>query len=56
MSKDDTYNDIRDIYYDADTVVGRIAETFKGANNTVNSIAYNDVKDFLEKKAHIKAT
>ena len=50
MSKDEKDSVIRQVYYDADAGFGSIAETFKDANKVLNSITYNDVKDFLERQ------
>ena len=41
-------------YYDADTGFGSIAQTFKDAKQVLNSITYNDVKEFLERQNHDK--
>ena len=50
MSKDEKDKVIRQVYYDADTGFGSIAETFKDAKKVLNSITYNDVKEFLERQ------
>ena len=52
MSEDKENRDkvIRQVYYDADTGFGSIAETFKESNKILNTITYNDVKDFLERQ------
>ena len=50
MSKDEQDKVIRQVYDDADTGFGSIAETFKDAKKVLNSITYNDVKDFLERQ------
>ena len=50
MRKDEKDKFIRQVYYDADTGFGSIAETFKDAKKVLNSITYNDVKDFLERQ------
>ena len=53
MSKEDKENRdkvIRQVYYDADTGFGSIAETFKESKKILNTITYNDVKDFLERQ------
>ena len=41
---------IRGVYYDSDTGFGSIAETYKESKRILNSITYNDVKEFLEKQ------
>ena len=41
---------IRQIYYDVDTGFGSIAETTKNAKRILNTITYNDVKDFLDRQ------
>ena len=41
---------IRQIYYDVDTGFGSIAETTKNAKQILNTITYNDVKDFLDRQ------
>ena len=41
---------IRQVYYDVDTGFGSIAETHRDAKKILNSITYNDVKDFLERQ------
>ena len=41
---------IRQIYYDSDSGFGSIAETHREAKKILNSITYNDVKDFLERQ------
>jgi hypothetical protein len=41
---------IRQVYYDVDTGFGSISETFKESTTILNSITYNDVKDFLERQ------
>ena len=41
---------IRQVYYDVDTGFGSISETFKESKRILNSITYNDVKDFLERQ------
>ena len=50
MSKDEKDKVIRQVYYDADTGFGSIAETFKDAKKVLNSITYSDVKEFLERQ------
>ena len=41
---------IRQVYYDADTGFGSINETYRDAKKILNTITYNDVKDFLERQ------
>ena len=41
---------IRQIYYDADSGFGSISETHREAKKILNTITYNDVKDFLERQ------
>ena len=41
---------IRQVYYDADSGFGSIAETYREAKKILNTITYNDVKDFLERQ------
>ena len=41
---------IRQVYYDADTGFGSISETYHNAKKILNTIKYNDVKDFLERQ------
>mgnify|MGYP001289912168 CR=1 FL=1 len=41
---------IRQIYYDVDTGFGSINETYQNAKKILNTITYNDVKDFLERQ------
>ena len=50
MSKEEKYKVIRQIYYDTDTGFGSIAETYRDAKKTLDTITYNDVKDFLERQ------
>ena len=50
MSKDEKDKVIRQVYYDADAGFGSIAQTFKDAKKVLNSITYNDVKEFLERQ------
>ena len=50
MSKEDKDKVIRQVYYDADTGFGSIAETYKESKKILNTITYNDVKDFLERQ------
>ncbi len=44
---------IRQIYYDSDSGFGSIKSTYDDAHKILNSITYNDVKDFF-RKAEIK--
>ena len=37
---------IRQVYYDAGNGFGSIAETYREAKKILNTIKYNDVKDF----------
>ena len=41
---------IRQVYYDVDTGFGGISETYKKSKKILNTITYNDVKDFLERQ------
>ena len=41
---------IRQVWYDADTGFGSISKTYKEANRILNSITYDDVKEFLERQ------
>ena len=41
---------IRQVYYDVDTGFSSIAETHRDAKKILNTITYNDVKDFLERQ------
>ena len=41
---------IRQVYYDTDTGFGNISETYHNAKKILNTIKYNDVKDFLERQ------
>ena len=50
MSKEDKDKIIRQVYYDADTGFGSIAETYKASKKILDSITYNDIKEFLEKQ------
>ena len=50
MSKEDKDKIIRQVYYDADTGFGSIAETYKASKKILDSITYNDIKDFLERQ------
>ncbi|MFY9239447.1 MAG: transposase family protein [Roseovarius sp.] len=48
--KEDRDKVIRQVYYDTQTGFGSIAETFKESKKILNTITYNDVKDFLERQ------
>jgi len=50
MSKEDKDKVIRGVYYDADTRFGSINDTYQQAKKILNSITYNDVKEFLERQ------
>jgi hypothetical protein len=41
---------IRQVYYDVDTGFGSIGDTYRDAKKILNTITYNDVKDFLERQ------
>ena len=41
---------IRQVYYDVDTGFGGINETYQNAKKILNTITYNNVKDFLERQ------
>ena len=41
---------IRTVYYDSDNGFGSISDTYRDANKILNTITYNDVKDFLERQ------
>ena len=41
---------IRQVWYDADTGFGSISNTYKQARKILNSITYDDVKEFLERQ------
>ena len=41
---------IRQVYYDADTGFGSINDTYQQAKKVLNTITYNDVKEFLERQ------
>ena len=41
---------IRQVWYDADTGFGSIAQTYKQANKILSSITYQDVQEFLERQ------
>ena len=50
MSKEEKDKIIRQIYYDADSGFGSIAETYKASKKVLNNITYDDVKDFLSRQ------
>ena len=50
MSKEDRDKVIRGVYYDADTGFGSINDTYQQAKKILNTITYNDVKEFLERQ------
>ena len=50
MSDEDKNKILRQVYYDADTGFGSISDTYKDAKKILNSITYNDVKNFLDKQ------
>ena len=41
---------IRQIYYDVDTGFSSVSDTYKASKKILNTITYNDVKDFLERQ------
>ena len=41
---------IRQVYYDSDSGFGSIKSTYDDAKKILNTITYNDVKDFLERQ------
>ena len=41
---------IRQVYYDVDTGFSSISDTYKDSKKILNTITYNDVKDFLERQ------
>ena len=41
---------IRQIYYDADSGFGSISDTYKASKKVLNSITYDDVKEFLSRQ------
>ena len=41
---------IRQVYYDIDAGFGSIKSTYDEAKKILNTITYNDVKDFLERQ------
>ena len=51
MDKEDKDKIILGVYYDSETGFGRIAETYKESKRKLNSITYNDVKEFLERQS-----
>ena len=50
MSKGDKDKVICGVYYYVDTGFGSINNTYQQAKKTLNSITYNDVKEFLERQ------
>ena len=50
MSKEEKDKIIRQIYYDADTGFSSVSDTYHDAKKILNTITYNDVKDFLERQ------
>ena len=50
MSKEAKDKIIRQTYYDVDTGFGSVSDTYHDANKILNTITYNDVKDFLERQ------
>ena len=46
MSKEGKDKVIRGVYYDADTGFGSINDTYQQAKKKLNSITYNNVKEF----------
>ena len=50
MAEPDKNRVIRQVWYDADTGFGSIHKTYKDANNILKTIAYQDVKEFLERR------
>ena len=50
MSREVKDKIIRQIYYDSDSGFGSIKSTYDDANKILNTITYNDVKDFLERQ------
>ena len=50
MSREVKDKIIRQIYYDSDSGFGSITATYRDANKILNTITYNDVKDFLERQ------
>jgi hypothetical protein len=50
MSKEAKDKIIRQVYYDSDSGFGSIKSTYDDAHKILNSITYNDVKDFLERQ------
>jgi len=50
MSKEEKDKIIRQIYYDVDTGFSSVSDTYRDAKKILNTIKYNDVKDFLERQ------
>ena len=50
MSEEDKDKISRGVYRDADTGFGSINETYQQANKILNSLTYNDVKEFLQRQ------
>ena len=50
MSKEEKDQIIRGVYYDSETGFGSINNTYQQAKKTLNTITYNDVKEFLERQ------
>ena len=50
MSKEEKQQIIRGVYYDSETGFGSINNTYQQAKKTLNTITYNDVKEFLERQ------
>ena len=50
MSKEDKDKITRSVYYDADEGFGSINDTYQQSKKILNSITYNDVKEFLERQ------
>ena len=50
MSKEEKDKIIRQIYYDVDTGFSSISDTYKASKKVLNSITYDDVKDFLSRQ------
>lgn len=50
MSREDKNKIIRGVYYDTDHGFGSIANTYKQSKQILNSITFNDVKEFLERQ------
>jgi transposase InsO family protein len=45
---------IRQVYYDADTGFSSTAETYRDSKKILNSITYNDVKEFLSRQKSLQ--